>query len=53
MSIFYCYVCDRRVQYLDTPLYIAIFKCLFKEYNFTETDFIKYIPCHTETGTHS
>ena len=34
MSYYYCDICDRRVKYLDTPLYKALFKCLINIKNF-------------------
>ena len=43
MSLNYCAVCDRRVQYLKTPLFNALFKCLIKEYNFSDEEFIECI----------
>ena len=53
MGIFYCDECHRIVQYLNTPLYNALFKCLIKECNFTDIEFIEFIHCHSEKGTYS
>ena len=53
---YYCDICDRRIKYLDTPLYKALFKCLINEYReFLELEkvFIKYINLHSETGVYS
>ena len=41
---------EKRFQYLNTALYIAFFRCLIKEYNFADKEFIEYVHCHIETG---
>ena len=53
MGIYYCNECHGIVHYLNTPLYNALFKCLIKDYNFTDTEFIEFIHCHSEKGTYS
>ena len=53
MKLYYCDVSDRRVLYLRTPLYNALFKWLIKEYNFSYKDFIENIHGHTLTDTYS
>ena len=48
MGIYYCDKCHRTVQYLNTPLYNALFKCLIEEYSFTDIEFIEFIHCQPE-----
>ena len=53
MGIYYCDECRRIVQYLNTPLYNELFKCLIKEYIFTDVEFIEFFHSNSEKGTYS